>query len=138
MSNNDAKKKFYQNLLQDSYNMLGANFSHKRGLLALAAALDWITEQKYDFSLADLQKGIGVHRVLGERIWTVLIALKVLSPTRTVNRIQLVQRTKSYGNLKIGALADALRYRLAERGYTDSTPEMKSLLKFSKHEEFFN
>ncbi len=137
MPNNDAKKKFYQNLLQASYNMLGTNFSHKRGLIALAAALDWITEQKSDFSLTDLQKGIGVQRILAERIWTVLLALKVLSPTRTVGRIQLVYRTKSYGNLKIGALADALRYKLAERGYTDSAPEMKNLLKFSKHEEFF-
>ena len=132
MAKNQQIDKFHANLLQEAYNLLKGMGLNKKSLIAFANVLPWLMQIKYDFSIDDLGKAAGTSRSVATRIWSVLVALKFLEPTRAIGRTQLARRTKQYGNIKASAIAQALRYTLAEHGLTVDTPTMQTLLKFSQ------
>lgn len=132
MAKNTQVEKFHAKLLQEVYDLIKGMSLNKQSLIAFASVIPWLMERKYDFSLNDLQKASGTSRPVAARIWSVLVAIKFLKPTRVIGHTQLARRTKQYTNIKASALASALRYSLAERGLTADSPTMKNLLKFSQ------
>lgn len=131
MSANDMKT-FYRRMLQKFYEAIRVQFRTTRALEALADAVHYVKDAKHDFSKKDLAEATNSSLALAERLWAALLSFEVLEYTRNVGRIPLARRTTVYTNYKLGALADAIRYHLAEKGYTKDNPLMEKLYKLSQ------